>query len=82
MPFIDLKDFVVGIMTVIFISMAIGQYHKLQAFARRQAMAALKPWPAHHFFPPGYEVKDPHKYSSQNWPPVFISNKTIYGDFD
>ena len=51
---IDLKDLVIGLLTVIFLSMAVGQYGRLQEFAKRQAMAALKPWPAHRFFPKEY----------------------------
>ena len=52
---IDLKDLIIGLMTVIILAMSLGQYGKLQEFAKRQAVAALKPWPAHRFFPPNYE---------------------------
>jgi hypothetical protein len=54
---IDLKDLIIGLLTVIFIAMAFGQYSKLQDFAKKEAVKALKPWPAHRFFPATYVEK-------------------------
>lgn len=56
----EIKDLVAGLLVVIFIAIAVGQYGRLQAFARAQAQAALKGWPAHPFFPAGYEYKPSH----------------------
>lgn len=52
---LDIKDLAAGLLSVILLSMAVGQYGKLQGFARGQAAAALRGWPAHPFFPPGYD---------------------------
>ena len=57
---IDLKDLIIGLMTLILLSMSLGQYGKLHDFAKRQAVAALKPWPAHRFFPQSYVEKSFH----------------------
>ena len=54
MRFFDIRDLVIGLLTVIFLSIAFGQYGHLQDFAKRQAAQALKPWPAHRFFPQSY----------------------------
>lgn len=54
---IDLKDLIIGLLTVIFLSMAVGQYGHLQEFAKKQAVESLKPWPAHRFFPAAYVEK-------------------------
>jgi hypothetical protein len=61
---IDLREMVNGILTIIFISIAIGQFDKLHSFAREQAIASLRGWPAYHFFPKGYgvEFSDRHVY--------------------
>jgi hypothetical protein len=59
MKSLDLKDLVVGLLAVIFISMAIGRFGALETFARKQAVAALRPWPAHPFFPKDYEKTHP-----------------------
>lgn len=54
---IEIKDLVVGLLAIVLIAMAIGQYDELQSFARREAAQALKGWPQHRFFPAYYESK-------------------------
>jgi hypothetical protein len=61
MTHIDLRDLVVGLTLIILLAMGLGQYDRLQKFALHQAEIALKPWPSHPFFPPGYEIKVPHR---------------------
>jgi len=51
---VDLKDLIIGLLAVIFLAMSFGQYDRLREFAKDQAAAALKPWPAHRFFPKEY----------------------------
>lgn len=50
----EIKDLVVGLLAVIFVAMAIGQFGTLERFARKQMIQALHPKPAPLFFPPGY----------------------------
>jgi len=57
MPFLDLRDFVLGVLTIIFISIGIGQFGKLHDFSKREAVKTLRGWPAYHFFPPGYDER-------------------------
>lgn len=57
----EIKDLVAGLLVVIFIAMAIGQYGRLERFARDQAKASLRGWPEHRFFPVGYEYHGPKK---------------------
>lgn len=54
---VEIKDLVVGILAVIFISMALGQYGRLERFARTEAAKALRPKPVPEFFPAGYGGK-------------------------
>lgn len=51
----EIKDLVVGLMVVVMIAMATGQYGKLKQFSRKQAASALKGWKTHPFFPAGYD---------------------------
>lgn len=43
----EIKDLVVGLLTILVLAMAVGQFGKVQAFAIRQAASALKGWPEH-----------------------------------
>jgi hypothetical protein len=51
---IELKDLVVGLLAVIFLAMALGQYGRLETFARLEFAKALRPKPTPAFFPEGY----------------------------
>lgn len=50
---VDIKDIVIGLLTVISIAMALGQYDNLERFARREFVKSLKPhgWYSAPFFP-------------------------------
>ncbi len=52
---IELKDLIIGLLAVTFLAIGLRQYGRLQEFARHQAIEALKPWPAHRFFPTDYD---------------------------
>lgn len=54
MPFIDLRDLIVGILVVIFIAMGVGKLDALHDFAKKEAVKTLHGWPAYHFFPKSY----------------------------
>ena len=59
----ELKDLIVGLVAIIFFAMAIGQYDKVQSFAHREGLKALRGGsPSHPFFPAGYEVMKPSGY--------------------
>jgi hypothetical protein len=47
----EIKDLVTGLLVLIFAAMALGQYGRLERFARREAVAALHPRPTSAFFP-------------------------------
>lgn len=51
----DLRDIIKGLLVVISISLALGQYPKLQRFARLEAAKALKGGHTPRFFPNGYD---------------------------
>ena len=53
---IDLNSLVAGLLALILISLSFGKYEKLHAFARREAVQALRGWHPHPFFPTGYQV--------------------------
>ena len=51
---IEIKDLVSGILVIIFTAMALGQYGRLEKFARSEAVKALRPKPVAEFFPRNY----------------------------
>ena len=53
----EIKDLVTGLLVLIFAAIALGQYGKLEQFARKEAIAALHPKPAPAFFPRTYEPR-------------------------
>jgi hypothetical protein len=61
MNHVDLRDLVVGLTVIVLIATGLGQSERLYKFALHQAEIAIKPWPSHPFFPPGYEIKVPHR---------------------
>lgn len=50
----EIKDIVTGLLAIIFVAMALGQYGRLEQFARAEAAKALQPKPVPAFFPAGY----------------------------
>jgi hypothetical protein len=54
---IDLKDLVTGLLIIIGLALTIGQYDRLQEFAKIEAAHALKGWNSHPFFPAGYKME-------------------------
>ena len=61
MNHIDIRDLVVGLTLVVLLAVGLGQFARLHKFAMHQAELALRPWPSHPFFTPGYEIKVPHR---------------------
>jgi hypothetical protein len=51
MPFIDLRDLIVGILVVISVAIGVGKLDALHDFAKKEAVKTLHGWPAYHFFP-------------------------------
>lgn len=51
----EIKDLVTGLLAIIFLAIALGQYGGLEQFARKEVAHALKPRPTPPFFPPGFE---------------------------
>jgi hypothetical protein len=49
---VDIKDLVVGLAALIFAAIALGQYGKLERFARVEAERALHPKASPAFFRP------------------------------
>ena len=47
----EIKDIALGLLTIVLLSMALGQYGKLEKFARTEAAKALRPKPVPEFFP-------------------------------
>jgi hypothetical protein len=47
---IEFKDLVTGLLVIIGIALAIGQYNKLELFAKKEAVNALRGWDGHVFF--------------------------------
>ena len=52
---IDLTKLIEGLLVVILIAVSIGKYGALQGFARREAVASLRGWRTHAFFPAEYQ---------------------------
>jgi len=61
MNHLDLRDLIAALATIIVIAMGLGKLDRLEKYAFEQGEKALKPWPSHPFFPPGYEIKVPHR---------------------
>jgi hypothetical protein len=48
----EIKDLVVGLLTITLIAIALGQFDRLHSFARKEAAKSLKGWSAlPQFFP-------------------------------
>lgn len=47
---IEIKDLVIGILAIIFVSVALGKFRSLEKFARNEAAKALRPKPTPAFF--------------------------------
>jgi hypothetical protein len=47
---IEFKDLVTGLLVVVGIALAIGQYDKLEMFAKKEANESLRGWDTHVFF--------------------------------
>lgn len=60
-PFIDLRDLIVGLMVVVSIAISLGKLDQLHDFAVKEFLKSMEPSPQYHFFPPGYEVKVPKR---------------------
>jgi hypothetical protein len=56
---VDIFPLVRGLLIVIGISIALGQYGQLEAWARKEAVHAMQPnaWPELRFFPPNYGTR-------------------------
>lgn len=54
---IEMKDLVLGLLTLIFVSVALGHFDQVERFARREAAKALRPKAVPQFFPSGYGGK-------------------------
>jgi hypothetical protein len=53
----EIKDLVVGIITIILIAIALGQFDRLHSFARKEAARSLKGWSAlPQFFPASWKA--------------------------
>ncbi len=50
----EIKDLVSGILAIIFLALALGQYGRLERFARAEVAKALRPKAAPAFFPASY----------------------------
>ena len=50
----EIKDLVTGLLAIIFVAIALGQYGRLEHFARVEAAKALRPKPTPAFFPKTY----------------------------
>jgi len=48
---VEIKDLVTGLLAIIFAAIALGQYRKLEGFARREVADALRPKSTAAFFP-------------------------------
>jgi hypothetical protein len=46
----EIKDLVTGLLTIIFAAIALGQYGRLEKFARTEVVKALRPRAASAFF--------------------------------
>lgn len=51
---VDIRDLIGALMTLIGISIAIGQYDELKEWAKREAVRATKGWEVRRVFPVGY----------------------------
>lgn len=51
---IDLTKLIEGLLVLILVAIALGQYNNLRAFAAREAAASLHGWGTHAFFPSTY----------------------------
>ena len=60
MKTIDLKDLIIGLLTIILIASSVGKLDQLHDFAKVQAVKSLKGWEPHHFFPKGYSSSKQH----------------------
>ena len=52
---LGLTKLIEGLLVVTLIAISIGKYGALQEFARREAVASLRGWSAHAFFPREYQ---------------------------
>ena len=47
---VEIKDLVAGLLVIIFAAVALGQYGRLERFARQEVARALRPRPTPEFF--------------------------------
>lgn len=50
----EIKDLVAGLLTIILTALALGQFDRLEKFARAEVVEALRPKVTAPFFPQGY----------------------------
>jgi hypothetical protein len=53
----EIKDLVAGILAIIFVAMALGQYGWLERFARCEMAKTFRPTAGQAFFPKGFGGK-------------------------